>query len=316
MVETAVAIDSLRTEFRVRFTRTRGSWGGGRGILRVEPNGLLFLAWTRRLIVFPRMQRRYVLGSQIRDVYRQSDGVRIEFRENSRYAVLHFWAEDAAAAARIVRLLPTARTVEFDDGTEPSRPAAGPSRSLIAILVTIGLALVGSAAWWASEQIRERASPPVPVPAARAPSRRAAEVSTSSVRPSLSEAERAQLEANWAGFEERSEALRTQYRVAFDALLDGSLSRDDFTNGLTHWLTPQWTSEQRRLRRMTFPASSEDLREELLRSAENWEAALATYARGLNEEDVRRVQLAFTYMRSAEDAEGRARRIVERARRQ
>jgi hypothetical protein len=326
MVETPLAADAPKAEFRIRFSRTRGltalfeppansyRWVG-HGTLRVEPNGVQLLARTRRLFVLPRTQRRYVLGPQISEVYRQADGVRVELRENSRHAVLNFWAEDAASAARIVRLLPTARTVEFDEVTQPSRRSpASSTRTFVAALATIALALLGSAVWWASERFRARTISPAP--AVRAGSPTHAALSAPSMESSLSASERAQIEANWARFAEHSEALRAQYRVAFDALLNGSLSQEDFANGLTHWLIPQWTSEQRNLREMTFPASSAELREELLRSAENWEAALAAYARGLNEQDVQRVQLAFTYMRAAEDAEGRAWKIVKRARAQ
>jgi hypothetical protein len=326
MVETAAALDAPTAQFRIRFTRTRGltalfepaansyRWAGG-GTLHVEPNGLLFQARTRRLIGLRRMQRRYVAGPQIRDVYRQSDAVRIEFREHSRHAVLNFWAEDAASAAHIVRLLPTARTVEFDDGTQPPRSPAG-SRGIrfFATLAAIALALALSAAWWASQAFRERAGSRASAPTVGALSHPSAAVSAPSVRPALSGAERAQLETNWARFEESSEALRVQYRMAFDALLDGSLSQDDFNYGLGHWLIPQWASEERALRAMNFPASSEDLREELLSSAGNWQAALAAYVRGLNEHDVQRVELAFTYMRSASEAEWRAQNIVRRAR--
>ena len=103
MAETLLAADSPTAEFRIRFTRARGltalfesptnsyRWVG-QGTLRIEPHGVQFMARTRRLAGLPRTHRRYVLGPQIRDVYRQADGVRVEFRDNSHHAVLNFWA--------------------------------------------------------------------------------------------------------------------------------------------------------------------------------------------------------------------------------
>src|SRR5262245_58590479 len=99
-------------QFRVRFTRSRGfaslferpensyQWSGY-GTLRVEPRGIQFRA-TRRVIGLPRAEARFVAGREISHVYREGDGVRVEFRDDTRQNVLNFWAEDSAAAASIV----------------------------------------------------------------------------------------------------------------------------------------------------------------------------------------------------------------------
>ena len=93
------------------------------------------------------------------------------------------------------------------------------------------------------------------------------------------------------------------------ALLDGSLSQEDFANGAERWLVPQWVSEEKRLRDGRFPTGSprEDLRAEMIGVTANWRNGLEAYATGLRQHDSVAVHRAFAYIGVAEEAERSAR---------
>jgi hypothetical protein len=104
-------------EFRVRFTRAKGispllrapsnsfRWVGP-GTVRFEPLGVLITAKRQRL-GFARVHRRFVAASEIRNVYREGNAVRVDLRgEGVHNPFFRFWAESAIAAAAIVKLFP------------------------------------------------------------------------------------------------------------------------------------------------------------------------------------------------------------------
>jgi hypothetical protein len=311
-----------RSEFQVRFTRARGlaalferptnsyRWSG-RGILRVETRGVHFQATRRRLMGLRQADTRFVVGHQIRNVYREADGVRVDFRENAHYAFLSFWAEDSAAAAAIVQLLPTARTVEVED-TPPRKQSRRHERAVrtrIAVTAVAGLVIVAGGTWIG---VRLSHLEPFrrPTPAAAQGQRDSGQSITSGA---MAAGQGHALRADFRQFADRSAALQAQFRTAFAALQEGSLSQEDFSEGLERWLIPQWTSEQNRLRQDSFPAGSrrETLRTHLTAVALNWQRALETYADGLRVHDPEVVGRAFAFMAVAEESERRAQAVLE-----
>src|SRR5262249_24023736 len=114
-------------------------------------------------------------------------------------------------------------------------------------------------------------------------------------------------------FGARFDVLTQQFAVAFEALtVGGTLSQQDFADGLERWLLPQWGLLARQL---PLPSAS-TLRgradRELGGVIAGWQRALKLYADGLRAQDSRAVDVAFDAMREAEGHEGRARQLLWR----
>jgi hypothetical protein len=311
-------IDAPQSQFRVRFTRARGfaslferpentyHWSGY-GTLHVGPNGVQFQATRRRLIGLSRAEAHFVPGREISNVYREADGVRVEFREDARQTYLNFWAEDSAAAASIVEQLPTARTVEVEDAPRTlSRPPKSALRiDLVGVLI-LALIIVAIGTWVGLRRIHRDG---VPVPAAQA---QAMEVAAPAA--SVASGEQKVLQTDLARFAGRSGALRAQFDSAFKALQDGSLTQQDFADGIERWLIPQWVSQEKALREATYAAGSrrEELRAALIGVSSNWRNGLETYAHGLRLQDPALVHRAFAYIGAGEESEREAQELLER----
>lgn len=134
--------DSRRTDFGggfvvhtfdIRFDRATGlavllgtpanrfGWTGC-GRLSIDAQGLdIAVRRGLRSLLARRLSRR-IAAEHIRAVYREGDGLRVEFSTGAdERAVLPFWARDRETAARIVQLLPTTHTVEMEETS--ARPA-------------------------------------------------------------------------------------------------------------------------------------------------------------------------------------------------
>jgi hypothetical protein len=112
-------------EFQVRFSRPTESsrsdspsnsfrWSGT-GTLHILERGLLVIAKRRFPMGFRSSDERFFAAFEICDVYREGNSVRVEVRSHSPGRdFFQFWADDAATAGTIVRLLPTTRTIEYE----------------------------------------------------------------------------------------------------------------------------------------------------------------------------------------------------------
>ena len=114
-------------------------------------------------------------------------------------------------------------------------------------------------------------------------------------------------------FEPRFDALTQQFATAFQALtVGGTLSQEEFADGLDRWLLPQWAT----LAGQVPQASAATLRgradSELDGVIAGWRRALHLYADGLRAGDSGAVNAAFDAMREAEAHEGRARQLLWR----
>ena len=318
--------DEDQAQFRVRFTRARGfaalferpentyQWSGY-GTLRVEPRGIQFQA-TRRGIGLPRTEARFVAGREISNVYREGDGVRVEFRDEARQNVLNFWAEDSAAAASIVDQLPTVRTVEVEEPRRTVRPAKRVMRMDLLVMWAGALILVGVSGWFLFHE-SERSTNSVSTFTITSPPQRAPALEVESSAPAISvpaipAADLKVMQQDFARFAERSEALRAQFDSAFRALLDGNLSQQDFADGLERWLIPQWVSTEKALRETSYAAGSprETFRASLIGVTSNWRSGLEAYVSGLRAPDSSQVRRAFAYIGAAEESQRDARDLV------
>lgn len=156
--------------FDIRFARSAGLAGlfeapantfrwKGAGRLSIDASGISIAMQRGLLTFFARTQSRRIATNNVTHVYREGNALRLEFstRESTR-AVLPFWVSDRDAAARIVTLLPTQRSVEVEDSDGPTRKYRI-DRKLVAVLV-VGAVMLGAVALTLSRYLAEDLAAP------------------------------------------------------------------------------------------------------------------------------------------------------------
>ena len=117
--------------FDIRFARSAGLAGffeapansfrwKGAGELRIDAQGIS-IAVKRGLLTLLSKRSRRIAAGELTEVYREGDALRLEFGSDRKREVLPIWATGNAAAAEIVKLLPTIRTVELEHSTQAPR---------------------------------------------------------------------------------------------------------------------------------------------------------------------------------------------------
>jgi hypothetical protein len=279
--------------------------------LRFEPLGIAILARRRQVFGFYRTERLFVAAPEIRDVYREGNAIRVDLRSASGPSpFFRFWAETSAAAAIIVDLLPTAHTIEFENG--PSSHAAYPSTASsswrAAGLYLLALALLVTFVWFATRWARGtdavQSTPKVAMLGSTTPFARQA------IQPSAAETRAARVQLQ--RFSERADALATQFALASTTLQTGGMSQESFAEGLDNWLTPQWQMLQLELEsRSPLPDSAAAaVFEPLFAATVSWQQALKVYSSGLRNHDPAEVLRSFGYIRDAEDYQRQVRSLV------
>jgi hypothetical protein len=87
----------------------------GPGTIHILERGLLVMTRRRSPLGFRTADERFVPASEICEVFRDGDAVRVDLRADSRSAAFfQFWTGNPAIAGTIVRLLPTTRTIEYE----------------------------------------------------------------------------------------------------------------------------------------------------------------------------------------------------------
>jgi len=299
--------ESSTHEFDVRLKPT----GANSARLQVGRRGIQLNAARSSLRPFGALAGRFLFTSQICSVYREGACVRLEFREDGQYSVLRFWAADASAAARIVGHLPSARAVEVEESVHRLQrarkwyvphPAAASAIAALAVLAAM--------VWWVRDRSRESVPHPSVAAAVRVPARKSASAQFSPE----SAADLNVLREDWERTARASGALEMQFRVALNALQDGSLTPAGFSFGLENWLTPQWLSLQRQLEASApADARARELERLQIAAAKDWEAALRVYVSGLRERNPETVLHAFRLIGMAEQAERKAQQLIDRS---
>ncbi len=316
-------------EFQVRFTLedptaprsqpTNSFHWIGAGRLRIGAHGVTVAGRRRRLMWIPRNEQRFIPSSEIRNVYREADAIRVELREQAaRKQFFRFWAGSLKAAATIVALLPTARTVEID---EPSAavprfaPAAKPPRSHFWLRAGACLAIAVIAL--AAVALRYQGLLPGevrPGTGAAATSADASQDASSSgtdatgreanATRKLSEPQLLRARAEFDRIDARVEGLSTQFGTALDALQTGAVEAENFSTGLETWLIPQWRMLEGELAAGAPAADSaaSSVHAALFAAAIHWDHALQGYASGLREHNSAGVENAFAEIRRAENS--------------
>jgi len=325
-------------EFQVLFSRPENFTGrpdlqpnsfrwSGSGTIHIMERGLLIIARRRSAMAFHTTEERFVPAAEICDVYREGNSVRVELRgELQQRDYFRFWTADTATARTIVRLLPTTRTIEYDGPAPifvevPKTPSPGRRRASARtyILIALVAGLIAVTSFISVDKLRQRASPDSAAHKLIAPGVEPGKtVAQSAVAPLRATA--AQIEATKAylrRFDDRIDGLRAQYRMAFQALQTGSLSQQDFAEGIDRWLLPQWRTLYNELASSRPEDGSLDwaVREDLLHVARGWERALDDYVIGLNDQNYIIVLEAFDRMSAANKAQRRAWKAIEDAQR-
>jgi hypothetical protein len=327
-------------EFRVTFSRPAQLAGrpdsppntfrwAGLGTLHILERGLLVIAKRRFPLGFHIADERFVPASEICDVYREGPSVRVELRAAPRSgAFFQFWTDDAAAAATIVRLLPTTRTIEYEGPSGRPvpvqkthslyRPGVA-TRAIKPIAVVVAVGLMGIASWMIANRVPHRPRTDAVAEAQKLAIPTVNPSDTSVARQSrelqrTTAAELAAATAYLARFDDRMDGLRSEHMMAFTALQSGNLSQQAFINGLHQWLIPQWRALYGELISKPPPGGSLDsrVRRHLIDAALGWDEALAEYGTGLQERNLGAVLKAFDRMSAAHAQQREARRLIDR----
>lgn len=302
-------------EVEVRFTPTAAlgarphrplnsfRWVGS-GRLHISPQGILVTARSATLLG-PRPTERFIRAAQIHDVYREANAVQVHLR-GPRHPYFRFWAQDAAEAARIVALLPTPHTIEFETSLEeaPARTSwLKPLAWLVALL--LALSLMAALAWLSGFLKAERRS----VPALVARSAPPAVIVPPAPRVAPEDGLRARMDL--VKYDERVQALRVEFDMAFESLMEGKVTQAAFIEQLQQWQLPQWGLLELEIRRTRAPPGSvqESADEHILATINNWQLALRSYADDLH--NGRRVADTFEYLRRADLQRSAAARLLQ-----
>jgi len=282
---------------------------------------------------FRTADERFVAASEISEVFRAGDSVRVDLHGDARTGgFFQFWTGNPAIAGTIVRLLPTTRTIEYEAETaehalEPRPPLSLHRRrrarrrwlsaALIVGLVAVGALLVTDIV------VRHRApavSTQAPAVTAQAPAG-ARLPDTSPIESPLSPAphaaaaEIAGVEAELRAFDDRMDGLRAQYRTASDALQSGQLPPESFVDGIDRWLIPQWRTmyDEQASRIHNEGSLTSAVHRKLMVAASEWEEGLHEYADGLLNHNYNAVIAAFDRMSNGNESRREAWRMVEQA---
>lgn len=276
---------------------------------------------------FRTADERFVPASEICEVFRDGDAVRVDLRADSRSAAFfQFWTGNPAIAGTIVRLLPTTRTIEYEvapaDQIAAPRPPLTLQRRRRArrrfLQATLAVGLFAVAALLIADIMVRQTNPTAPetvkVPVSEAPSSPNV-ASPATVGPRATPAEIANAWADIQRFDDRMDGLRAQYQTASLALQGGQLSRDDFIDGINKWLIPQWRSLYGE---MTFNRPKDGtlaslVHARLVNATLFWDRGLQDYAEGLKANNANAVMAAFDRMSNGNESRREAWRLLERA---
>jgi hypothetical protein len=251
-----------------------------------------------------RPTQRFIPAAQIHDVYREANAVQVHLR-GPRHPYFRFWAEDVDAAARIITLLPTRHTIEFETALE--EPLARASwRKPLAWLLALLLALMLMAALaWLSGFLNQQPRSGIVIVRPRVTTVAAAPA------PGVAPEDALRTRIDVVKYDERVQALRVEFDMAFEALMEGTVTQAAFVDQLQQWQLPQWNLLELQIRRSRAPPGSaqESADEHILAGINDWQLALHSYADDLRRG--RRVADTFEYLRRADVQRAAAARTLE-----
>ena len=302
-------------------TRTNTFRWSGSGTIHILERGLLVMTRRRSPLGFRTADERFIPASEICEVFRDGDSVRVDLRDEARNtAFFQFWTGNPAIAGTIVRLLPTTRTIEYE--VAPTEQVATPRppltlhrrrarRRLVQVALAVGLLTVAALL---VTDIVMRQTPRIVPESVKVDVPEAKPVVVTPV-PHATPAEISSALAEVRQFDDRMDGLRAQYRTASLALQSGKLSRGEFIDGINKWLIPQWQALDSELAatRPTPGSLAALVHGRLINTAIFWDRGLQSYAEGLKNNNFNAVIAAFDWMSNGNESRREAWRIVERA---
>jgi hypothetical protein len=280
----------------------------GAGAVLIDQHSLRVTA--RRLTALGlRRTLDFVHQSEIREVYREGNAIRVDLLDEERRGYFCFWAEDAESAAEIVRRLPTSSTVELEGVGRAVWEEPPPGLPRWVLWVATAVVVIGGLVWAEKtffplsgrpQTVARSASPPLPMA-----------IHTPAAYPvvadlgTLSDLEK---------FTPRFDALALQFSVAFQALQAGELSQAEFADGLERWLIPQWKAQSAELAAQPAEVSAlrTDTDTQLKNVSDSWIQALTLYVHGLRDHDYHEVLRGFDFIRDAEGYENASHALLAR----
>jgi hypothetical protein len=310
---------SAALEIAVRFTSTSGlvarlhkplnsfQWVGP-ATLRFTAQGLIVTA-KRATWLGLRQTRHLITPVEIRDVYREANAVQVHL-QGSRKAYFRLWAEDSASAARIVELLPTTETIEFESAIREPELVIVWRLPAVGLLVLLAVTSIGVLAWVVEHRrLAARGPNAAGLSEARVQSQPGTAVPMAKPQAAAPDDDALLADQDLRVFGKRIEALSTEFQVAWDALQYGYVSQRKFTDELDEWLRPQWDTLEAMVRRTgAVPGSARERADhELMGVINNWRLALYAYADDLRKQ--RQVVKFFEYLSRADEHLRRAQQM-------
>jgi hypothetical protein len=309
--------------FPVRFTPASGlsavllrpqnsyHWIGA-GSLLVDEHGVRVTARRLTLLGLYRTVL-FILPSEIREVYREGDSIRVDLQTGTRHDFFRLWAESANAAAEIVARMPTSRTIELE---APTWSGGGSSSEAYrsALWLALAVLIAGALGWVGVERLLSNQGPIASPAASSSNARGSGSPAPASVAEAGSRADALAALSDLEKFTPRFDVLSVQFGTSFTALQRGTLSQDDFVSGVEKWLLPQWEELGAELVPTTSdPKSLHATADTAIRGIiDNWHLALMAYAHGLRLHDSGEVFNAFNYIKTAEAYQVRARELYDK----
>jgi hypothetical protein len=301
--------------FDIRFAKSAGLAGlfeapaneyrwKGAGRLSIDPTGISIAVRRGLLTLFARATTRRIPTNNLIEVYREGNALRLEFStQESARTVLPIWVGDRDAAAQIVTLLPTQRSVEIEDDEPESTRRYRFDRKLVALLL-IGVVTLGVGALMLQRYLSAgRATPPsvtaapTPVPVAPPTSSTEARTTESSdgILASGSDLRNPIARREFERFQAESNVLRADYQaVRVQPSAEGLEALENRWRDVTS--------------RIYDTAEFEDVefvmqRELELAVARSWRYYLSIHAAGLRAADPRLIELAAAHLAFTEALE-------------
>jgi len=301
--------------FDIRFAKSAGlaalfeapandyRWKGA-GRLSIDPTGISIAVRRGLLTLFARATTRRIPTNNLIEVYREGNALRLEFStQESARTVLPIWVGDRDAAAQIVTLLPTERSVEIEDGDPESTRRYRFDRKLVALLfigvVTLGVGALMLQRYFSAGSATPPSVTAAPIPVPAAPPTSSTEIRTAGssegIPASGFDLQNPIARREFERFQAQSNALRSDYQ---------SMRVHPTAEGLEA-LETRWRDVTARIYNT---ADFEDVefvtqRELELAVARSWRYYLSIHAAGLRASDPRLIELAAAHLAFTEALE-------------
>lgn len=306
--------------FDIRFASTAGlaawleapvnrfRWKGA-GRLSITSDGITIAGRRGFSSLFRLAPSRRIPASDLKDVYREGAALRLEFATaESAREVVPLWVKDRETAANIVQLLPTTRTVEFEESRARAAPRARIDRRVVVALVA-GIAIGVVATWVLMRD--ERAPAEMAAASERGSVAAAVEVDDAAPAIPIALAEPRPAPLDSAAFKTAARAV-TAFNAEADVLIKAyqlnrmdleseAVTREQFADSLPALERRWWklTLQIMDANELAVPQFAE-ARASTLAMGFYWRKFLTMYSEGMRKDDPALIRSAFSTLALAE----------------